>query len=193
MISSCQKFFPSGSTGIVAFTIIYAIMMTLGAVLMVAALLMIRKCFIDKGLGDQVSPIRMVVHALAFLIYVLTYFISVILVGVNNESYATWAIDTIAGTFSYVCLFFVIWHLGSKTEGRTSSVNSSSTISEDDVQQDDEELFESFERKTKTQADSDNLEVDKVRYSEKMISQSPESENKNVLAESHKSSILNQS
>ena len=52
MISSCQKFFPSGSTGIVAFTIIYAIMMTLGAVLMVAALLLIRKCFIDKGLGD---------------------------------------------------------------------------------------------------------------------------------------------
>jgi hypothetical protein len=46
-----------------------------GAVLMIIALLKIRSCFVDKGLGDRVSPLRMVVHALSFLIYIMTYMV----------------------------------------------------------------------------------------------------------------------
>jgi hypothetical protein len=86
--------------------------------LMIIALLKIRKCLIDKGLGDQVSPLRMIVHALAFLIYVLTYMVLAIIRWQSQLDvfYFSWAIDIIFGFLSYICLFFVVWHLGTKTD-----------------------------------------------------------------------------
>ena len=84
---------------------------------------------------------RMVVHALAFLIYVLTYLIWSIMEAISPQSgnyYFGWAFETLCGAFAYVCLFFVIWHLGSKTKERVSSVSSARTISEDDIKDSEE-------------------------------------------------------
>jgi hypothetical protein len=53
-------------------------MMVLTAILMIVALVKIRKCFVDKGLGEQIRPKRMVVHALSFVVYITTYLVIVI-------------------------------------------------------------------------------------------------------------------
>jgi len=113
--------------------VILCSVMLLAAILMVVALLSIRSCFVDKGLGAQVSPIRMVVHALAFLIYIIEYSTSKIIElfsKTNNTEYVGWAIGTLFAIFSYLCLFFVIWHLGSKTEQKESNTTTGSTILE---------------------------------------------------------------
>ena len=61
----------------------------------------------------------MLVHALAFWLYIFVYFgitIATELAGSNSNDlyYVKWGVVTIVGFFSYICLFFVLWHLGSK-------------------------------------------------------------------------------
>jgi hypothetical protein len=109
------------------------------AIQMVAALLTIRRCFVEKGLADQVSPLKMVVHALSFLIYIVTYFVMTLVVDpflkkkwiVDHpglpDYYFGWFIDTLFGGFAFTCLFFVMLHLGKKTV-RSKSVTTSSTL-----------------------------------------------------------------
>ena len=61
----------------------------------------------------------MVVHSLAYVLYIASYAISTALVAFlssNKESYFHWIINIIFGSASYVCLFFVMWHLGTKKD-----------------------------------------------------------------------------
>lgn len=97
--------------------------MVVASVLMIIALLTIRRNFEDKGLSDQVSPLKMVVHACSFLVYILSYFIMAIInyrfcgtTLVCSGFYFSWFVDTIFALVAYICLFFVMWHLGQKTE-----------------------------------------------------------------------------
>ena len=63
----------------------------------------------------------MVVHASAFLVYILMFFVTELIIkatdrGSNDLFYVHWFICTIFGVVSYVCLFIVLWHLGTKTQ-----------------------------------------------------------------------------
>jgi uncharacterized membrane protein len=108
-------------------------MMSIAAVVMVIALVKIRRCFLDEGLGQQLRPKRMVIHALSFLVYMVTFVVIVIVQQLNSnaiEYYLGLFLDTTTGFISYVCLFFVIWHLGSKTDDQSDAPSRSSTIEE---------------------------------------------------------------
>ena len=126
--------------------VLFCIMMLGSAILMVVALLKMRRCFVDKGLVEQVSPLKMTIHALSFLIYVAEYCVIAIcevffLGTMYRENFlVSWFVDTIFGGLSYTCLFFVLWHLGKKSEDRKESVSSNSTIAEEpgDVDEDQE-------------------------------------------------------
>jgi hypothetical protein len=54
---------------------LFCVMMATAAIIMVIALLKIRACFVDKGLGEQVTPFKMVVHSMAFLVYMISYIV----------------------------------------------------------------------------------------------------------------------
>ena len=119
VIGPFTVFTHTGSFGNILLETILCVVMGLAAVLMVVALLKIRSCFVDRGLGAQVSPLRMVVHALSFLLYILEYSVFKLVSLLSkqiNADYVGWAVDTFFAFFSYICLFFVIWHLGSKTK-----------------------------------------------------------------------------
>lgn len=126
---------------------------------MIMALLKIRSCFVDKGLGDQVSPLRMVVHALSYLIYVATYMVLAIINWSTSETedyYFSWAVDTFFGLLSYICLFFVIWHLGTKTNPKDALATSGSTI------------MESSDPETESEY-TDSLRVQKILVSQQQL------------------------
>lgn len=113
--------------------VLFCITMGAAASLMVIALVKIRKGLVNHGMREQISPLRMVVHALAFLIYILSYIglgLTHYFSGNNSEDYFSWFVDTIMGFLAYLCLFFVIWHLGAKSEDEESSRSSGSTIVE---------------------------------------------------------------
>ena len=115
------------------FTAFY-LMMIAAAIVMVVALVKIRRCFVDQGLGRQVRPKRMVVHALSFIVYITTFIVIVAIQHIKTSSvnyYFGWFLDTTTGFISYVCLFFVIWHLGSSRADDSDAASSNSTIEED--------------------------------------------------------------
>jgi hypothetical protein len=122
----------------------FCFFMALASVLMVVALLKIRSRFLSQGKGEQISPLRMVIHASAFLVYVGMYIILAFLESSYDttdytEYYFSWSVDIVFGAISYVCLFFVLWHLGKKIEEiRTETVNSDRTISINSNDEDDE-------------------------------------------------------
>ena len=66
------------------------------------------------------SPLRMLVHALAFVLYVFVYasisFIAYLVSkdGIKDVFYVHWVVCIIVGFISYISFFFVLWHLGSK-------------------------------------------------------------------------------
>jgi hypothetical protein len=91
----------------------------MSAIFMVIALWKIRKFLKERGLGDKLSPLRMIIHALAFWLYIFVYAgttITTKLLGrdINELFYVHWFVCIIIGFISYFCLFFVLWHLGSK-------------------------------------------------------------------------------
>ena len=87
-----------------------------------------RRFLIERGLGDKISPIRMVIHALAFLLYVVVFFVvSIIdrLIDPTGESlfYVHWFICAIFGLFSFLCLAIVLWNLGTYTSDSSKATN----------------------------------------------------------------------
>ena len=64
----------------------------------------------------------MIVHALAFTLYVVAFFLLSLITkfdGTDDKvviDYTSWFVTTIFGFASYICLFFVIWHLGATEE-----------------------------------------------------------------------------
>ena len=59
----------------------------------------------------------MVVHALAFLVYYIVFILGVTTRYLtNSDENLSWPIDIVFGDFAYICLFFVMLHLGSSTK-----------------------------------------------------------------------------
>jgi len=78
----------------------------------------------------------MIVHALSFVVYILTYLIIVIAQQIKTSSvnyYFGWFLDTTTGFISYFCFFLVIWHLGTPSEV-PDDATSSGTIEESDIE-----------------------------------------------------------
>ena len=102
---------------------VYVLFAFMSAIFMVIALWKIRSFLKERGMGDKLSPLRMLVHALAFWLYIFVYASTTIATklsggDVENVFYVHWAICVIVGFVSYICLFFVLWHLGSKEPKR---------------------------------------------------------------------------
>ena len=101
------------------------------ALLMVIALHKIRKSLIKKGLGDHLSPLRMIVHALSFLLYVFTFTVLATIRWFSepkNVFYFSWIIDIFFGFLAYICLFFVVWHLGTNTDTEVLATTGSTIV-----------------------------------------------------------------
>lgn len=131
-VSAFYTYSERGPTKALLFTAFY-LMMSISAIIMVVALVKIRRCFLDQGLGQQLRHRRMVIHALSFLAYMVTYVVIVIAQFIDSNSieyYFGLFLDTTTGFISYVCLFFVIWHLGSKRDDESATPSRSSTIEE---------------------------------------------------------------
>lgn len=94
--------------------VINAIIMLGSAALMVVALLKIRSTIKKNGYGDRISPQKMVVHALAFILYVMVTIVASTVTIFKNAYYFHWLVCMVFADASFICLFFVLWHLGSK-------------------------------------------------------------------------------
>ena len=86
---------------------------------MLIALWKIRRFLVKRGLGQMMKPVRMIIHALVFLIYVLTFFVLTVIVRLQDHSgeklfYFHWLVCIILGWLAYICLACVLWHLGTK-------------------------------------------------------------------------------
>jgi len=110
---------------------------------MVIALHKIRKSLIEEGLGDHLSPLRMIVHALSFLIYVFTFMVMTTIRWFSDTShgnfYFSWIIDIFFGFLAYICLFFVVWHLGTKTDTEVLATERSTIVESSET----DDLFDS--------------------------------------------------
>ena len=112
-------FFKDEKQVYVGLQFVYFFLTFMSAIFMVIALWRIRRFLKERGLGDRLSPLRMLVHALAFWLYIFVYFgitIATELAGPNSNYlyYVKWVVVLIVAFLSYICLFFVMWHLGSK-------------------------------------------------------------------------------
>lgn len=94
--------------------IINAIIMLGSAALMVAALLKIRSAIKKNGFGDRISPLKMVIHALAFILYVMVTIVATTVPIFSGAYYFHWLVCMVFADASFICLFFVLWHLGTK-------------------------------------------------------------------------------
>ena len=99
--------------------LVYVFFAFMTSIFMVIALWKIRSFLKERGLGDRLSPLRMLVHAIAFTLYVFVYAsieIATELAGPssNDLHYVKRFVCIIVGLISSICLFFVLWHLGSK-------------------------------------------------------------------------------
>ena len=94
--------------------LINAIIMLGSAALMVVALLKIRSSLKKNGHGDRISPLKMVVHALAFILYVMVTIIASTVTMFKNAYYFHWLVCMVFADASFICLFLVLWHLGTK-------------------------------------------------------------------------------
>lgn len=94
--------------------VINAIIMLGSAALMVVALLKIRSTIKKNGYGDRISPQKMVVHALAFILYVMVTIVASTVTIFKNAYYFHWLVCMVFADASFICLFFVLWHLGGK-------------------------------------------------------------------------------
>ena len=112
-------FFKDEKQVYVGLQFVYFFLTFMSAIFMVIALWRIRRFLKERGLGDRLSPLRMLVHALAFWLYILVYFVSTIITvciagnDIQSVFYLHWFICLIVGFVSYFCLFYVLWHLGS--------------------------------------------------------------------------------
>ena len=91
--------------------------MFVSSVFMLIALWKMRHFLVERGLGQKMNPIRMVIHALAFLIYIFTFFVLTVIFRIEDPSgeslfYFHWLICIVLGLFAYICLACVLWHLG---------------------------------------------------------------------------------
>jgi hypothetical protein len=77
LVSALYPYPSKGTLKDLLFSAFY-LMMSIAAVVMVIALVKIRRCFLDEGLGQQLRPKRMVIHALSFLVYMVTFVVIVI-------------------------------------------------------------------------------------------------------------------
>lgn len=118
-VSSAWPFFNHG-TAYVAFYLVNVTCMLISSTFMIVALVKMWGFLTKQGLGPRLSPIRMFIHALAFLLYILMFFV-LTLVGklldpdLDHFFYVHWFVCIIFGLLSYVCLFVVLWHLGTKS------------------------------------------------------------------------------
>ena len=121
VLSSFWPFFEQGPLyAYVTLYMVNVLCMLISSAFMIVALVKMWGFLTKQGLGHRLSPIRMVVHALAFLLYVLMFFLLTIIGRLFDPDfdhffYLHWFICIFFGLFSYVCLFVVLWHLGSKS------------------------------------------------------------------------------
>jgi len=118
-VAASWPFFVKGNqTVYVGMYLLYVFYAFNSAIFMVIALWKIRSFLKEKGMGDKLSPLRMLIHALAFWLYVFFYFGITLIAylvsyGVKSLFYVHWFVCTIVGFISYIFLFFVLWDLGS--------------------------------------------------------------------------------
>ena len=78
---------------------------------MVVALQRIRSCLIKSGFKDRLSNFKLTLHALAFLLYIGVLIVSMF---IDREFYFHWLVALIFGDGAFVCLFLMLYHLGTK-------------------------------------------------------------------------------
>lgn len=100
------------------------------AFIMLVALVKIRKTLKRNGFGDRISPKRMVVHALAFILYVVVLVFASTLKHIEDAYYFHWFVCMIFADASFICLFLVLWHLGTKIEVVQSTIDDAKTENE---------------------------------------------------------------
>jgi hypothetical protein len=98
--------------------LLYAFYAFNSAIFMVIALMKIRSFLKEKGMGEKLSPLKMLIHAIAFWLYIFVYFglefIGYLFGdGIKEVFLVHWVVCTIVGFISYFCLFLVLWDLGS--------------------------------------------------------------------------------
>lgn len=115
----------------VVFYLANVLCMFVASVYMLIALIKMKKFLTERGLERQISPIRMMIHSLAFLIYVGLFFLVTLLtriLSLEELFFFHWFVCIVAGFLAYICLFVVLWHLGtSSRDGRATSVLTSTT------------------------------------------------------------------
>lgn len=88
--------------------------MVLISATMVVALFRIRSCLIKSGFQDRLSHFKLIIHALAFLLYIVVLVIATSINDFSNEYYFHWFITLIFGVAAFTCLFIMLYHLGEK-------------------------------------------------------------------------------
>lgn len=121
----------------VGLELIYFLFAFMSAIFMVVALWKIRSFLKERGLGNQmIIPLRVIVYAIAFL---LSLFVNGIIKIAEADGtdlyYLQWFVAIIVGFIYNFCLFYVIWHLGSKDEVQETNATRSTTLNGDDIMQ----------------------------------------------------------
>lgn len=112
-------FYENNNTLYITLYLVYIFVALMSSIFMVIALWKIRSFLRQRGLGAKLSPLRMLVHALAFVLYVFMYFCFTAMEELKWQSsqklfMVHWLIDIVTGWVSFICLFYVLWHLGTK-------------------------------------------------------------------------------
>lgn len=104
--------------------------MTLVVVIMCYSLTKIHKTLKNLPfLKQKINLNRMVAHSLAYIIYLVTYFVYKLLsqFKYDGDQYpylnVTWFALTIVATIQFVAFWFILWHLGTKEKPMTINVS----------------------------------------------------------------------